>query len=451
MIKAEDRLAILNAHETTQNLDPDNKHKLRVLALLGGKRPESFDTDTVEDYLFGNLWVALMDREDPIRQIEVIGASIRKYGPSHFAGDGSGEWGYVLPLIATQQFATALSYLSEAGGHTGLMQATHLGLVLTLAGVNVADLGDSSSSVRGSTSQDIVTALLVNYAIVTESEPSAGVRASLEYLLRIPNPEESTHQVARLIQRSNPDQIDFLAGTLDVVGNRKNSLLDEKLPEGDVSAILITAAELTQKQSSDRPKAETSAKLFMLGNGHTKLIQLLNELISPVDVVDDDKNHWTQQAKLFYDAFLSKRTNVLESIEREGRSKLIDTNRSLLELRSFYEIYRRRSFEEAFGAVARTGLLPLSQQELNEKSSRFRDLDPILKRQFPKLLVAAVECLSELFHRLKSESRGLPPAVVDRLKELQFLARFLFAFAGLVNMPSACMTDIQQRRANMIV
>ena len=452
MVKAEDRLALLNAHEMTKNLEPDNQHKLSVLALLGGKQLESFST--VEDYLFGNLWVALMDKENPIRQIEVIGASVRKYGPSHFAGDGSGEWGYVLPLIATQQFATALSYLVEAGGNAGLMQATHLGLVLALARVNVEDLGDSGSSTGGSSStasRDIVTALLVNYAVLTESEPSAGVPASLEYLLKIPNTEESIHQVAKLITRSTTDQIDVLVGVLDTVGNRKNSVLDEKLPENDVSSILATAGELLQKQASDRSKVETSAKLFMLGYHHTKLVQLLNEQISPVDVVDEDKIFWMQQSKLFYDQFLAKRSNVLDSIEREGKSKLVDTNRSLLELRTFFEIYRRRTFEEAFGAVSRTGLLPLSQRELNEKSSRFRDLDPILKKQFPGLLVAAVECLSELFHRLKSESRGLPPAVVDRLRELQFLARYLFAFAGLINMPSGCMTDIQQRRTNMIV
>jgi hypothetical protein len=449
MIMSRDRFNILDLYEKTKNLDPNNTHKLSVLALLCGQRLESFST--VEDYLFGCFWLALMDKENPIRQIEVIGASIRKYGPSHFAADGSGEWGYVLPLIAAQQFETALSYLAEAGGPTGLMQAVHLGIVFAVAGVNVADQGDASSSSRGSAPRDIVTALLVNYATMSEREPSARVLASLEYLLKIPSTEESNYQVANLIYRSPTDQIEILTGVLDAVGNRKNGILDGRLPEDVVSVILVTAAELFKKQASDRPKAELSAKLFMLGYRHTKLVELLNEQISPVNVSDGDKNYWTEQSELFYNAYLSKRTNVLDSIEREGKLDLINTNRCLLELRSFFDIYRQRKFEEAFGKVTRTGLLPLSTEELNEKSSKFRDLDPILQNEFPAVLSATVECLCELFYRLKSESRGLPPTVLDRLKELEYLARYLFLFAGLINMPSSCKNDIARMRANMIV
>ncbi len=444
-----DRFNILDLYEKTKNLDPNNTHKLSVLALLCGQRLESFST--VEDYLFGCLWLALMDKENPIRQIEVIGASIRKYGPSHFAADGSGEWGYVLPLIASQQFETALSYLAEAGGPTGLMQAAHLGIVFAVAGITVADLGDASSSSRGSANRDIVTALLVNYATQSEREPSARGLASLEYLLKIPNKEESIYQVANLIHRSPSDQIEVLTGVLDAVGNRKNAFLDGRLAEETVSRIIVTAAELFQNQASDRSKIELSAKLFMLGYNHSKLVQLLNEQIASVNVTNGDKKFWMDQSELFYNAYLSKRTNVLDSIEREGKLHLINTNRCLLELRSFFDTYRERKFEDAFGKVARTGLIPMATEELNEKSSKFRDLDPLLKKEFSAVLSATVECLCELFFRLKSESRGLPQVVLDRLKELEYLARYLFLFAGLINMPSSCKNDIARMRANMIV
>lgn len=215
--------------------------------------------------------------------------------------------------------------------------------------------------------------------------------------------------------------------------------------------ILVTAAELFKKQASDRGKAERTANLYMLGYRHSKLVQLLNQQITPINVSDDDKIYWMNQSELFYDSYLSKRTNVVDSIEREGKLNLIDTNRSLLKLRSFYIVYRQRKFEEAFGIVSRTGLLALSREDLTEKSSKFRDLDPILKEQFPIVLSATVECLCELFHRLKSESRGLPPVVMARLSELQFLARCQFIFAGLVNMSSACKNDIARMRANMIM
>mmetsp|Transcript_18969 Transcript_18969/g.21437 ORF Transcript_18969/g.21437 Transcript_18969/m.21437 type:complete len:871 (+) Transcript_18969:38-2650(+) len=446
MISSGDRFDILNLYEKSKNLETNSTHKLGVLALLCGQRLESFST--VEDYLFGCLWLALLDKEDPVRQIETIGASIRKYGPSHFAADGSGEWGYVLPLIASQQFETALSYLAEAGGPTGLMQAVHLGIVFILAQVNVADLGNSSSSSRGSSSKDVVNTLLVNYATFSEREPSARVLASLAYLIKISNHEEMNYQIANLIYRSQSEE---LTGVLDSVGNRIHAILDDILPSRDeVSTILVAAADLFKKEASDRTKAQFSAKLYMLGYRHTKLVQLLNESISPVNISDENKIFWTQQSKLFFDSYLSKRSSVVESIEREGKLNLIDTNQILIELRSFFDRYRQRQFLEAFEVVKNTGLLPLTQEDLNEKTSKFRDLDPILKEQFPTVLSAGVECLCEMFQRLKSESRGIPPAVGARLNELHFLARYLFLFAGLINMPSTCKNDIARMRANMI-
>jgi len=451
-IMSRDQSTLLNLYESTKNLDPGNSHKLSVLALLCGQRLDSFNT--VEDYLFGCLWLALMDRENPTGQIEVIGASVRKYGPSHFSEPGTGAWGYVLPLLVAQQFETALSYLSEAGGPTGLLQATHLGLAFALAGVPVADLGGTatSSSRSGSASKDVITALLVNYTtMVCEREPSAGVPASLEYLLKIPSNDESNYQIASLIYRASPDHIDSLTGVLDELGTRKNSVLDERLSTETVSSILVKAAELFRKQTADRSKVEKSAKLYMLGYKHTNLVELLNEQIVPIHVSDQNREFWMTQSQLFFESHLSKRTSVLESIEREGKLKLIETNRCLLEFRSFYQSFRQRRFDEAMSKVGATQLLPGSTEELDEKVSRFTDLDPILQSQFPAVLTATVECLSELFFATKNGSSGYAsPTVQDRLKELNFGARIIFIFAGRINMPSSCKNDIARMRANMI-
>ena len=141
----------------------------------------------------------------------------------------------------------------------------------------------------------------------------------------------------------------------------------------------------------------------------------------------------------------------MDSIEREGKLGLIDTNRILIQLRSFFSFYGQRKFEEAFGLVSRTGLLPLTQEDLDQKTSKFRDLDPVLKNEFPAVLTATVECICEMFQRLKSESRGLPPTVSERLNELHFLARYLFIFAGRINMPTACKEDIARMKHNMIM
>jgi hypothetical protein len=129
---------------------------------------------------------------------------------------------------------------------------------------------------------------------------------------------------------------------------------------------------------------------------------------------------------------------------------LISTNKNLIELRIFFDLHREGKFEKAVDVVSRTGLLPFRQDDLNEKESKFKDLDPLLRQTFPDVLSASAECLYEMFRRLKSEYRGIPPEVEDRLKELQMYSRFLFIFAGLVNMPNTCKNHIQNLRSHMI-
>ena len=192
MVSSTDRDMIIDLYEKAQHLESNNKHKVGFLALLCGKLLSSFDT--IEDYLFGRLWVALQD-VDPASQIEGIGESIRKYGPGYFQAEDSGGWGYALPLLASQQFKTALAYLAEAGGSTGLMQAVHLGLAFSMSGHDVVDLGRQTST------GCLVTALLVKYANLLESESPTGAIAALDYLLRIPTKERSRQEVS---STSNP-------------------------------------------------------------------------------------------------------------------------------------------------------------------------------------------------------------------------------------------------------
>lgn len=452
MVPAQDRETLLNFYERAKNVEASNNFKIDVLALLCGQQLSSFST--IEDYLFGRMWLALQDREDPVLRIAEIGASIRKYGPEYFGADESGGWAYALPLIASQQFKTALAYLAGAGGDNALLQAVHLGLVFSLAGVEVADLQHTTTptpTMKRSSSEEseLVNALLVSYSNMLQREPTAGVLVALQYLLKIRSKEKLMQEVASLLFRS-PNQVEAIAGSLNDVGERCNSELDKHLPDQEVSAILGYAADMFRRQASDRGKAELSASLYMRAYRYTMLIQFLNQLISPTNVSDADKEHWATQSQWFYNSYLAKRTLVLESLERGGNMDLVFTNQTLLEFRAFFDRHRRGMIEEAFAIASRTELLPLSQDDLNAKSSKFKDLDPILKEAFPVLLTSAVECLCEMHRRLKSESRGVSPTVEARLKELQFLARILFIFAGLINMPTTCKNDIASLRANMI-
>jgi hypothetical protein len=59
--------------------------------MLSGKELALFNT--IKDYLSSRLWWALQ-QEDPTSQIELIGASIQKYGPDYFGAKENGGRGY---------------------------------------------------------------------------------------------------------------------------------------------------------------------------------------------------------------------------------------------------------------------------------------------------------------------------------------------------------------------
>lgn len=140
---------------------------------------------------------------------------------------------------------------------------------------------------------------------------------------------------------------------------------------------------------------------------------------------------------------------MVESLEREGNLGLIAVNEQLTSMRQFFENVRGGRFQEAFQIVTALNLLPFAQNEIYDKESRYKDLDPSLKASFPSLICGTTECLFAMYRKIKSESRGVTPTVEARLRELQMMARFMYVFAGLVNMPTPTKDYIAQKRNYM--
>lgn len=308
LLSTDDAAAMGNLYHRIRNLEPDNKHKIGVLALLSRNELTSFDT--IEDYLFGRLWLALQS-ESPLEQIEQIGTSIKKYGPEHFGGpDDNGGWGYALPLLASQQFVSAITYLAEAGGANGLLEAAHLGVAFAVNDISIKDLDSSSPSAN------IMVPLLVKYANTLESEPSLGVFAALEYVLCIPNKNEARRevsqsplpatgrradiraanclclapQVAALLGRSH-QYVDRFVGAMKEDGARLGGELDKKLPKDEISRILKICADSFSKNLEDRLQAEQAAKFYMLAADFASLASMLNRLIAPTDQDTENKRY----------------------------------------------------------------------------------------------------------------------------------------------------------------
>lgn len=473
MISSHDRQAIADLYErANSSLEPENIYRLGTLALLSGIRSlpssEAGGFSTIEDYLFGCLWQAVQ-HQNPMGEIIKLGEVIRGFGPDHFGDEETGGWSYALPLLATQQFKTALSFLADAGGVTGLMQATHLGLALSLGGVAVEDAG------RDASSESIVAALLVAYASKLQAEPSAGVMASLEYLLRIPSKDRARKEIASLVVKSQGTET--LAGTLSEDGVRQNGALDKFLPHEEVSLVLAEAAETLRKDVHDKSKVEASARLFMLAGRYSSVVMLLNELMAPPDNRDEIRRYesarkvsmlestivqyahiiscslscryWCNQSQMFYATYLAKRTIILETLERENKLNLVVTNRMLTDLRLFFEKVGSGEIEAAWEVIIRLDLLPLYKSDLSTKASKYQGIDQIVKTAYPALLRGAMECLYNQHRRVKSESHGITPTVQARLNELQDMAKLLHTFAGLANVPSDMKDSMSRLEAHM--
>jgi hypothetical protein len=95
----------------------------------------------------------------------------------------SGGWAYALPLLASQQYETALAYLAEAGGGLGLLQATHVGIAMDAAGLSLGDFasGEGQSCDSSSSSRETILPILVASYSASLQELDAG--AALKYLV----------------------------------------------------------------------------------------------------------------------------------------------------------------------------------------------------------------------------------------------------------------------------
>lgn len=189
VISAQDRQPLVSEYHRANNRDPVDPFMSASLALLSLAEPISSSNNlvnTIEDYLFGALWNTVQ-MTHPIEDLAKLGEDIKHWGPKHFADtEGSGGWAYTLPLLAAQQYTTALSYLADAGGTMGLLHSTHLSLVLALAGTEFTDLSPPNSASSGTANTTcLLTALLVSYSMQLQGTDAA---ASLEYLVRIPDP-----------------------------------------------------------------------------------------------------------------------------------------------------------------------------------------------------------------------------------------------------------------------
>jgi hypothetical protein len=434
-IRLADRISVLELLESAKRAETPDVHYMGVLTFLSGgddddqpiqsEMVEGFKT--MEDYMTGALWMCML-QPNPVDNMIKMGETIMNAGETHLDDPGSGGWSFALPLLATQQYEKALSCLAEAGGLMGLLQAVHIGLVLTGIDIPVRNLGGKDNLPNEGT----LATLLVAYSseLVSKSKLDVGALASLGYLSKIPNPVRARKEVAKLIATTG--EMDALVGTLNVEGMRQGGSLSELFPASEVSKILVEASIILSAMKGDRHKTGLAVMCLMLAERYGDVLSMLNDLLCPTDKQDGDRQFWIEQVKSFHSHYLERRTHVLDVLEREKKDHLIHTSKVLLDLNKFFEcLSHGRPEAECSSILEKLRLLPTSTSDRKTKEREYMTMDPLVRDSYPALLVGAMDLLHKENMRLKRGMNIDQTGVVrERLKELQATSRLYYDFAA---------------------
>lgn len=381
---------------------------------------------TIEDYIFAKLWYAIQ-QPNVIELLKETGNAIVELGPKYFEETGeSCGWAYAWPLLLTQQYRASLTHLAKVGGPLGLLQATHLGITMT----DVQDLGNVVSG-----KETFLAHLLVE---LSQQLQIADASTALEYLIRIPNPDQKQREVVRLILETR--QFETLAGHISSDGIRQkgDSALSHHFTEFEISDILEDAALLAKSKKNPRDALE----LLNLAERYVTLLELLNqELVAQVnkDFNSDERQSWKDTAQQFQLWHLSgRRTYVMDVLTKHHKTSLVQTLLMILKLFDFFDALTMQNFHGAWDIVESFDLLPTSMADIQAKETKFRSLDPILNEIFPDLFLGAMKALYHQHEILKhSGIMTITGTVAQRLLELRNKSSALISFTGRLSLKNA--------------
>jgi hypothetical protein len=440
---------------------------------------------TVEDYLYASLWHALhlADTTSSIggegglqnvsRAVARLGKLVNQWGPSYFEqqddfGDVSassavaaaagvasaaqkmpvsGGWAYTLPLLASQQYATALAYLAEAGGGLGLLQATHVGVLMDAAGLSVSDYSNASNA----PSQTLVPMLVASFSA---SLQGLDAEAALKYLVLLSDKGKFVkEQVQRLLLETR--QFETLAGKLASDGSRSNAALDSYFSKSHVSSILADGANVAIQSG----KPADAAELLVLSGHFGALFTLMNRelaayLVASTQEEFTKRQFWFSAASQFHAIHLAQgKIYVQNALESEGRMSLGNTFQLLMNLVVFFDRCRENQWEGAWVLMDNLNLLPKADSEMTVKVEAFFQLDNCVKQIFHHVVLAAMEALCHLFRSLRQDGAGVSiqqqNTIDQRLDELRTHARLLVTFSRLLNLPGLGDGDTYVRIAQL--
>ena len=363
----------------------------------------------------------------------------------------SGGWAYALPLLASQQYATGLAYLAEAGGGLGLLQATHIGVIMDTAGLAVSDYNlENRNEASNVASRTLVPMLVSSFSA---SLQGLDAEAALKYLALLSNKGKFVkEQVQRLLLETRQFE---LAGKVASDGSRSNAALDAYFSKKDVASILADGANAAVQSG----KPADAAELLVLSGHYGALFTLMNRELAAYLVASTQeefakRTFWFNAANQFHAIHLAHgKTYVQDALIAENRMSLGNTFQLLMNLVVFFDRCRESQWEGAWVLMDNLNLLPKADSDMTVKVESYSQLDNCVKQIFHHVVLGTMEALCHLFRSLRQDGAGASiqqqNAIDQRQDELRTHARLLVTFSRLLNLPSLGDGDTYVRIAQL--
>ncbi|KAF0314261.1 Nuclear pore complex protein Nup93 [Amphibalanus amphitrite] len=356
---------------------------------------------------------------------------VDKYGESHFDAYNQPAL-YFRVLLLTGQLEAAVEFLARVERLRA--HAVHIALalhelsLLLLARSPQAPLLSSDSD-GGGRRLNLARLVLLYTRRFEGPEPESALHY-LFLLRRLPPTEggEDLFAAAAAELALQSGSYERLLGRMAADGRRQPGALD-RYDNFDARPVIERVAE----ECESRGQLEDAVQLYDLADKHDKVLELLNRLLSQLVSSTDTARRERLQGTAIGIARRFKEHGHRGSAESAGTLYL------LLDLMSFFDLYRLRRIDEALEVLRRLRLVPLQQNELEMRLAEFGRLQEEVRRCMPDVLLAAMT----LLHSAQRGEAGMAPT------ELRQTARLLITFAG--SLPYRLPGDTHARLVQMEV
>lgn len=407
--------------QVRQSTDP---YKRAVYCLVGACDPTEEHPEvatSLDDYLWLKL-CCVRDEGDSLTLTGLQTLLTEEYGENHFNA-ASQPLLYFQVLFLTGQFEAAVEFLFRSGDSLSC-HAVHLALVLFELGL-LSTPTNIQSPLLSRDPSDKPPGKRLNLArlvmLYVKHFESSDPKEALQYFyfLRGMKGGKSDNLfmscVGELVLESR--EFDLLLGQLMPDGSRTPGLVDRFGGLVDAGTII----QLVARDSEERGLLEDAVRLYDLASKHDRVVELLNTLLSQViaspPVPESRRDRLQRQAV---------------DIAKRYRSQGLVTGREssntlylLLDLATFFDLYHSAKLSECLDTLARLKLVPLTQQEVDQRVAGFRVLGDEVRRSIPDILIAAMTALHSQFTSMKIKDGVL----VNRVRQQ---AKSLITYAGMI-------------------